>query len=141
MRLGEHSYMLQNTGEALAVALLLAAIVVPGGPATRPAWALKVLESPAFVAVGAVSYSLFLWHYPVILWLRENGLTAGGTAGLALNLLLVAVVAGGLSALTYRYVERPALRHKRRGRRALTETDPPVTTARAEAPALAAAGD
>ena len=118
MQLGEHSFLLQNTGEALALALVLAAIVVPGRPATRPAWALKVLESPAFVAVGAVSYSLFLWHYPVILWLREHGLTAGGLGGLAFNLLLVAVVAGGLSALTYCYVERPALRHKRRGRRA-----------------------
>ena len=69
------------------------------------------------------------------------GSTAGGLGGLAFNLLLVAVVAGGLSALTYRYVERPALRHKRRGRRAPTAGEEPVTTARAEAPALAAAGD
>ena len=141
MRLGEHSYLLQNTGEAFALALVLAAIVVPGSAAARPAWALRVLESRPFVAVGAVSYSLFLWHYPVILWLREHGLTAGGPAGLALNLVLVAIVAGGLSALTYRYVERPALRHKRRGRRAVMSGDSPVTIASAELRALAGAAD
>ena len=90
MQLGEHSFLLQNTGEALALALARRDRR-PRSPATRPAWALKVLESPAFVAVGAVSYSLFLWHYPVILWLREHGLTAGGLGGLAFNLLLVAV--------------------------------------------------
>jgi len=141
MQLGEHSYLVQNTGEALALALVLAAIVVPDPAATRPGWALRVLESPAFVAVGAASYSLFLWHYPVILWLREHGLTAGGASGLALNFVLVATVAGGLSALTYRYVERPALRHKRRGRRATTADDSRVTSAPAEPLALAAARD
>lgn len=141
MRLAEHSYLLQNTGQALALALLLAAIVVPGRASTGPAWAIRVLDSRQFVAVGAVSYSLFLWHYPVILWLRENGLTAGGPAGLVLNLLLVGAVAGGLSALTYRYVERPALRRKRRGHRAVTAYKRPIKTAPAREPAPAGAGD
>jgi peptidoglycan/LPS O-acetylase OafA/YrhL len=140
MRRGEHSYLLQNTGEALAIAIALAAIVIPDRSATRSR-ALRVLESPAFVAVGAASYSLFLWHYPVIEWLRENGLTAGGWGGLAFNLVLVGVVAGGLSALTYRYVERPALRHKRRGRRATTAPEKPLRTAPAGAAALESATD
>jgi peptidoglycan/LPS O-acetylase OafA/YrhL len=140
MRRGEHSYLLQNTGEALAIAIALAAIVLPDRSGARPPWTIRVLESPAFVAVGVASYSLFLWHYPVILWLREHGLTAAGWGGLALNLLLVATVAGGLSALTYRYVERPALRHKRRGRQA-TAAEEQLTAAPAAAPALASASD
>ena len=127
MRRGEHSYLFQNTGEALAIGLALAAITIPNRSAVRPPLVVRVLESPVFVAVGVASYSLFLWHYPVMLWLREQGLTAkGGVAALALNLVVVGAVAGALSALTYRYVERPALRHKRRG-----------IDARAERPALA----
>ena len=140
MRGGEHSYLLQNTGEALAIALVLAAIVIPGREGAKPLRAVRVLESRVFVAVGVASYSLFLWHYPVILWLRENGLTAGGLGGLALNLALVATVAGALSALTYRYVERPALRRKRRSREPGAETQP-VTPVPAAGRAFAPAAD
>jgi peptidoglycan/LPS O-acetylase OafA/YrhL len=142
MRRGEHSYLLQNTGQALAIGIALAAIVLPDRSASRSPRALRVLESVPFVAVGAASYSLFLWHYPVIDWLREQGLTVdGGWAALGFNFVLVAIVAGGLSALTYRYVERPALRHKRRGRRATTAAPPPLTTAPAPATALGHASD
>jgi peptidoglycan/LPS O-acetylase OafA/YrhL len=142
MRRGEHSYLLQNTGEALAIAIALAAIVLPDRAASRSPRALRVLESVPFVAVGAASYSLFLWHYPVIDWLREQGLTVdGGWAALGFNFVLVAIVAGGLSALTYRYVERPALRHKRRARRATTEPPRPLTSAPAAATALGHASD
>jgi peptidoglycan/LPS O-acetylase OafA/YrhL len=44
--------------------------------------------------------------------LQARGLTAGGTLGFALDVVLVAVVAGSLSALTYRLVEVSALRRK-----------------------------
>jgi peptidoglycan/LPS O-acetylase OafA/YrhL len=138
MRRAEHSYLLQNTGEALAIGIALAAITLPDpSRARRAPWVVRLLESPLFVAVGVASYSLFLWHYPVILWLREHGLTSGGAAGLALNLVVVGVVAGALSALTYRYVERPALRHKRRG--LASPPEPQVTGTLAPEPALASA--
>jgi peptidoglycan/LPS O-acetylase OafA/YrhL len=138
LRRGEHSYLLQNSGQAAAIAIALAAIVLPDRSARRSPRALRVLESVPFVAVGAASYSLFLWHFPVIEWLREQGLTVdGGWGALALNFLLVAIVAGALSALTYRYVERPALRHKRRGRRETTPRPQPLTPG--PAPAAAAA--
>jgi peptidoglycan/LPS O-acetylase OafA/YrhL len=142
MQRGEHSYLLQNTGQALAIAIVLAAIVLPDRSTTRSPRALRVLESVPFVAVGAASYSLFLWHYPVIEWLRDQGLTAdGGWGALAANLVLVALLAGALSALTYRYVERPALRHKRRGRRATTSRPAPFKTAPEPAAALGHAND
>jgi peptidoglycan/LPS O-acetylase OafA/YrhL len=126
----------------LALALALAAIVIPDRSPARQPWTLRVLESPAFVVVGVASYSLFLWHFPVILWLREQGLTAaGGWGALAFNLLLAAVVAGALSALTYRYVERPALRHKRRGRQTPAPAQDRLTTAPAAGTALASANE
>jgi peptidoglycan/LPS O-acetylase OafA/YrhL len=114
MHEGEHSYLPQNTGEALAIALLFAAIMIPDPSQLRPLRVVRLLESRVFVAVGLASYSLFLWHYPIIRWLRSHGLTLGGGWGaLLLNLAIVAAVAGFLSALTYRFVELPALRHKR----------------------------
>jgi peptidoglycan/LPS O-acetylase OafA/YrhL len=64
------------------------------------------------VAVGVVSYSLFLWHDPIILWLNAHGLTTGGWDGLLVNVFVTAVVAGTLSALTYQFVERPVLKRK-----------------------------
>jgi peptidoglycan/LPS O-acetylase OafA/YrhL len=138
---GEHSYLLQNTGEALAIALALAAVVLPDRSRTQPLRVVRVLESRAFVAVGVASYSLFLWHYPVIWWLRDHGLTlGGGWEDLLINAAIVVAVAGALSALTYRYVERPALARKHS-----TRVSPPaeeqITVAPAAGAVLAPDGD
>jgi peptidoglycan/LPS O-acetylase OafA/YrhL len=113
MNMGEQSYLLQNTGEALAIALVFAAIVMPRPSADPASRAIRVLETPALVAVGVISYSVFLWHVPLIDWLRTHGLTMAGWGGLLVNTAIVFVIVGVLSALTYRFVERPALRRKR----------------------------
>jgi peptidoglycan/LPS O-acetylase OafA/YrhL len=110
---GEHSYLLQNTGEALGIALLFATLVVPDTRDTRPLRAVRLLEHPLPVAVGVASYSLFLWHFPIIYWLQAHHAFLAGWAGLPANIAITAVVAGSLSALTYRFVERPALMRKR----------------------------
>jgi peptidoglycan/LPS O-acetylase OafA/YrhL len=141
MHRGELSYLPQNTGEALAIALALAALVLPDPARARPLRAHRVLELRPLVAVGLVSYSLFLWHYPIIAWLRREGLTLGGGWGaLLVNVAIVALVAGALSALTYRFVELPALRRKRSTRTpaATPAGGPPGAAA---APTLSAAGD
>ena len=75
---------------------------------------MRALEVRPIVAVGLVSYSLFLWHEPLIRWLREHGMTLSGSAGFVANLVVVGAVAGLLSFLTYRYIELPALRRKAR---------------------------
>ena len=131
MHHAEHSYLLQNTGEALGLSLAFAAIIIPLAPGAAPLQAVRVLDSRPFVAVGLASYSLFLWHLPVTTWLRDHGLTAAGWEGLLLNLVLVSVVAGGLSYLTYRFVEVPALRRKR-------SAGPPGAPGPPPAPAVAA---
>jgi peptidoglycan/LPS O-acetylase OafA/YrhL len=112
MNQGDQSYLLQNTGEALALALIFAAIVLPDPRTPDRSRAVGFLEAPALVAVGMVSYSVFLWHLPVIVWLSAHGLTLSGWGGLVVNALMVAVIVGVLSALTYHFVERPALRRK-----------------------------
>jgi peptidoglycan/LPS O-acetylase OafA/YrhL len=74
-----------------------------------------LLEAWPLTAVGVASYSLFLWHEPLIWWLRDRGvLASGGPGAFVLNLLLVGIVALAASALTYRFVEQPALRWKAR---------------------------
>jgi peptidoglycan/LPS O-acetylase OafA/YrhL len=107
----EFSYTLLNTVEALAMAMLLAALILPGATRSR---SLRVLESRPFVALGVVSYSVFLWHVPLIEWLRKEGLTFdGGSLAFAGNLVIVGALTFALSALSYRFVEAPALRRKR----------------------------
>jgi peptidoglycan/LPS O-acetylase OafA/YrhL len=125
---GEQSYLPQNTGEALGLSLLFAAIVIPDS-ASATLRVVRLLETRAVVAVGIVSYSLFLWHAPLIHLLEGRGLTIGGGWGaLLVNLGEVAVVAGALSALTYRYVERPALERKRSTRSARAPDSPDSAT-------------
>jgi peptidoglycan/LPS O-acetylase OafA/YrhL len=124
MHQGEHSYLVQNTGEALGLGLLFAAIVVPGPARARASRLVRLLETRSLVAIGLVSYSLFLWHFPVIMWLKLHGLTmSGGLTALLFNLVEIAIIAGVLSALSYRYVELPALRRKRSTR---VQEHPPV---------------
>lgn len=103
------TYSPYNTVMALSCALLLALVVLAEPGSSR---LVEVLETRPFVAVGVVSYSIFLWHYPLILALRESGLTFDGRIGFVTNLAMVLMVTGVLSALTYRFVELPALRLK-----------------------------
>ena len=138
MHQGEQSYLVQNTGEALGIALFFAAIVLPDRTPSAPLRVVRLLETRPFVAVGVASYSLFLWHHPIIMWLRLHGLTLGGWGGLLVNLAFVSLIAGVFSALTYRFVERPALRRKRSTR---PEPVPSRVPAPASATQLAPAGD
>ena len=101
----------ETTLIAIACGLLLALVVMPA-PGARSRL-VSSLDTPALIGAGLVSYSVYLWHYPVILWLRDHGLTVGGGFGaFALNLGIVAGVVGVLSWLTYSWVERPAMRLK-----------------------------
>jgi peptidoglycan/LPS O-acetylase OafA/YrhL len=110
----EHlSYSPWNTVMALACAMALAIVVLP---ARRPRASrlVRLLEWRPLVAAGVGSYSVFLWHEPLVRWLADHGLTLAGTAGFIVNTIVLAAVTGGLSVLTYRYVESPALRRRRR---------------------------
>jgi peptidoglycan/LPS O-acetylase OafA/YrhL len=103
----------ETTLIAIACGLLLALVVIPA-PGSRSRL-VDSLDTPALIGAGLVSYSVYLWHYPVILWMRDHSLTVGGGFGaFFLNLAIVATVVGMLSWLTYSFVERPALRLKAR---------------------------
>lgn len=100
---------------ALACGVFLSLIVLAGSDRERPPASVGWLEARPIVWVGVVSYSLFLWHEPIIWWLRDRGfLISGGALGFLLNLIIVGTITLVLSALTYRLVELPALRLKSR---------------------------
>ncbi len=72
----------------------------------------RLLSSRPFVFVGLISYSLYLWHWPL--------LTLPATAGVSLNpssRLVIVALAIVLSAVSYRYIEAPA-RYAKSSRRA-----------------------
>jgi peptidoglycan/LPS O-acetylase OafA/YrhL len=105
---------------ALAVAVIIAASMEPEGVVVR-----RVLALPPLVAIGLVSYGLYLYHVPIFLWISEANV---GIRGIPLALLRLAVV-GVVAFLSYRLVEMPV----RRG--ALTR--PPAQLAAAAVAAVA----
>jgi peptidoglycan/LPS O-acetylase OafA/YrhL len=68
--------------------------------------------------IGILSYSLFLWHYPVLYvllpLLRRRLADLGPELANVLATLALLVLCVGLSALSYRWIERPFLERKTR---------------------------
>jgi peptidoglycan/LPS O-acetylase OafA/YrhL len=63
----------------------------------------KILSTKLFVGIGLISYSLYLWHYPIFSFARINDFTQGSS----LNKLLLGIIIVILSTLSYYFVERP----------------------------------
>jgi membrane protein implicated in regulation of membrane protease activity/anti-anti-sigma regulatory factor len=76
-------------------------IIFSGGKGDTPAD--HVLSSKPFVAVGLISYSLYLWHWPVFVLTR---LYLGKSLGLVDGALAIAASVL-LAYLSWRFVERP----------------------------------
>jgi peptidoglycan/LPS O-acetylase OafA/YrhL len=101
-----------TTAMALCFGLLVLYVTLPRDPArpglTRP------LETRVMVYVGVISYSVYLWHEPLVFFLRKHGLLATGKLSAVSNVALVLAVTVVASSLTYRFIEAPALRRKAR---------------------------
>lgn len=91
---------------ALFPCLGTASLIASNGSGPIP-WPSRVLSWPPLVAVGSLSYSLYLWHWPVLVvgrsWLGLHGAHWG-----AFMLLLTVGLAWG----SYRWVEEP-VRHSK----------------------------
>lgn len=104
---------------AVASMLVLGAVVLPApaGPLTR------ALDARVLAVIGIASYSLYLWHFPVLdaiarhtEWTFVPLLVAGTAASVAVALA------------SYALVERPFLRRRRRwGSTVPTAVDPAAT--------------
>lgn len=103
---------------ALASFLMIGACVLPlrEGPLVR------VLEWRPLATVGVASYSLYLWHFPIVTELG-NHVTRNGVALAALAVPLCLIVAGA----SYALIERPFLSLRRRWTRATPTSAQPAT--------------
>ena len=63
----------------------------------------KILSSKIFVGIGLISYSLYLWHYPLFAIVRINDFTQGET----FKKLLIGFILFFLSIISYHLVEKP----------------------------------
>jgi peptidoglycan/LPS O-acetylase OafA/YrhL len=91
-------------GVAALLPVLGTALVIGGGCAT-PRWGVGAgLALPPFRAIGRLSYSWYLWHWPVLLLLPP---LLGHPLGLG-ERLSAAVLSAGLAMLTLLVIEDPA---------------------------------
>jgi len=67
----------------------------------------RLARHPIATWVGARSYSIYLWHWPVILLVALDNPSAPGSAGFWLNRTWCVVVTLALADLTFRLVETP----------------------------------
>lgn len=91
-----------------SVVALLAAVVITA--ALDPRWSAgPILRTAPLTTLGRMSYSLYLWHFPMFELVRESH---PGTGVAQLGLALAASFAA--AAISYRFVEQPCLRWKSR---------------------------
>jgi heme/copper-type cytochrome/quinol oxidase subunit 4 len=90
-------------GLDLAVALIIAAVVL--APTSLVG---QLFSLPAVRALGLISYGIYLWHFPLFLWLDTASTGLSGTALLLLRIAVTLVV----SALSFFLIEQPVRRRK-----------------------------
>jgi len=97
-----YSHETSFPGLAALLPCIGAAFVIAAGQ-RRTSFAGRLLSRRPLVFTGLISYSLYLWHWPVLvfatLWVGRR-LSAWEGAGLAIGSFLLAI-------LSWRYIERP----------------------------------
>ncbi|MFL6060130.1 MAG: acyltransferase family protein [Marmoricola sp.] len=87
----------------------VASVALIGSLTVLPkAWLGRILSRPVPVYLGKISYGTYLWHWPVILVLRQL-LTVGPNA----IAVLAFALSSGLAALSYQIFEMPIRTNKR----------------------------
>jgi peptidoglycan/LPS O-acetylase OafA/YrhL len=72
-----------------------------------------LLTNPLFYGIGAISYSLYLWHWPVYQLMSE----VIGTEFNQINLVIYAVILIVITVATYFVIEKPIRSYQRLGRK------------------------
>ena len=68
----------------------------------------KLLSTKLFVGIGLISYSLYLWHYPIFAFDRITEFSEGDL----LKKIIIGIIVLGLSIISYYLVERPSRNKK-----------------------------
>ena len=99
---------------SLATAVLLLG-VLDRDPARSPTPVQRTTSSRVATWIGVRSYSIYLWHWPVILMVARDNPSAPGTADHLWTRAWCVLVTVALADLTYRFIETPFRRHGFRG--------------------------
>jgi peptidoglycan/LPS O-acetylase OafA/YrhL len=94
-------------GSLVAIPVVGAAMIIAGGVALRGSGAELLLGRRPLQWFGARSYSLYLWHWPILIIAAERVGKSSLPVGQNLLLILLAVA---LSAISYAFIENP-IRH------------------------------
>ena len=94
-------------GVAALVPVAGTVLVIAGGGSARASWPARALAWAPMRYIGRISYSLYLWHWPVIVF---GGIALAGIIPDGIEIILALALTFGLSAATFRWVEDP-LRH------------------------------
>ena len=85
---------------------LVSCLLVASSALNPSAWLSRLLSNRVLTYAGKRSYALYLWHYPFSFWLDAMPLVP--------QLLLAFALSFGAAELSFRLVESPALRFKKR---------------------------
>ncbi|MEX2532857.1 MAG: acyltransferase family protein [Nitriliruptoraceae bacterium] len=93
-------------GAAALIPTLGAAAVIAAGAGHITPGVSRLLTNRPMTAIGGLSYSLYLWHWPLLVGAREIWAEPGQPLPVMLG--VVVVIASGVPAwLTFRLIERP----------------------------------
>lgn len=105
-------------GTAVLLPTLGTVALIAAGCGAQSAAVQGWLSSRAMVAIGQLSYSWYLWHWPLLSLARANDL---GERDLGRD-VTIALLSLGLAWITYRFVEHPIRTRQYRGFRATRTT-------------------
>jgi peptidoglycan/LPS O-acetylase OafA/YrhL len=95
-------------GTAVVLPTVGTAAIIAAGCGTAEGPLFRLLTWRPLVGIGLLSYSWYLWHWPLLSLMRTIDL---GQRELGRD-VAIALLALGLAALTYRYVEEPIRRQR-----------------------------
>lgn len=94
-----------NFGYTLVLPVLATGIIVITGTSSSSDLSNKILANKGFMAIGTISYSLYLWHWPVFIFGQEFGFM-----DTLIERIIGIALTFALSILSYKYVEQVFLR-------------------------------
>ena len=93
-------------GVAAAVPTLATALLLHYG-ASSDSWSSAALSAAPLRYVGRISFSWYLWHWPLIVFLGLASVEGGMLAGSTVPASLAIVLSFCLAAATYHHIEQP----------------------------------
>lgn len=92
-------------GEHAVLPAVGAGLMLYAGHSPVPTWMARLLSLRALVFIGVISYSLFLWHWPILVFVRSTVWSVNGWPDIPLVGVLLLTLA--VSWVSWRLLERP----------------------------------